>query len=139
MIANWEGINSNQTKGHSLNIRKNALFTQKIRLNHSDICSGRAFLPLLYIKGNSIAFIEGFKTVCIDCRMMNKHIRSVFLLNESEPFMVAKPLNSSIGHDNILLSKYFQNLKLEDGTKKNELSLQKKTAPPIEDRALLNK
>jgi hypothetical protein len=36
--------------------------------------------------------------------MMNKHILSVFLLNESEPFMVIKPLNSSIGHDNILLS-----------------------------------
>src|SRR5210317_1956748 len=104
MIANWEGINSNQKKGHPLNIRRNALFTQNIRLHQSDICSSKTFLSLLYVKGNSIAFIEGFKTVCIDCRMMNKHISSVFLLNESEPFMVIKPLNSSIGHDNILLS-----------------------------------
>ena len=36
---------------------------------------------------------------------MNKHIRSVYLLNESEPFSIVKPLNSSIDHDHILLSK----------------------------------
>jgi len=97
-------LNIHKEKGHPFNIRRNALFTQNIRLNHSDICCGRTFLSLLYVKGNSVTFIERFKTVCIDCRMMNKHIRSVFLLNESEPFMVIKPLNSSIGHDNILLS-----------------------------------
>jgi hypothetical protein len=37
-----------------------------------------------------------------------------------------------------LLSKYFQNLRLEDAILKMGLSLQKKIAPPIEDGALLN-
>ena len=88
-------------------------------------------MSLLYVKGNSVAFIEGFKTVCIDWRMMNKHIRSVFLLNESEPFMVIKPLNSSIGHDNILLSKNFQRRKLEGAILTNGLFLQIETIPQI--------
>ena len=61
-------------------------------------------MSLFYIKGNLVAFIEGFKTSGIDSGMMNKHIRSVFLLNESESFSVIKPLNSSIRHNNILLS-----------------------------------
>ena len=76
-------------------------------LNYSHICSGWTFLPLLYIKGNSVAFIEGFETVCIDCWMMNKHIRSVFLLNEFEPFSIVKPLNSSFRHWDTLLSRNF--------------------------------
>ncbi|MCJ7680760.1 MAG: hypothetical protein MUP70_08545, partial [Candidatus Aminicenantes bacterium] len=55
-----------------------------------------------------------------------------FLLNESEPFLVAKPLNSSIGHDNILLSqKKFQRCKLEGATMINGLFLQKETVPQI--------
>jgi hypothetical protein len=87
--------------------------------------------PFCPFKGNSVAFIEGFKTVCIDCRMMHKYIRSVFLLNESEPFMVIKPLNSSISHDNILLSKNFQRRKLEGATLTNGLYLQKETVPQI--------
>ncbi len=31
-------------------------------LNHSDICSGRAFLPLLDVESHAVAFIERFKT-----------------------------------------------------------------------------
>jgi hypothetical protein len=69
---------------------------------------------------------------------VNKDIRSIFLLNESKSFLVVKPLNSSINHNNILLSKYFQNLKLEDATHENKLFLQKKIAPPFEDGPLLN-
>jgi hypothetical protein len=61
MIANCEDINSNLTKGHTLNIGRNALFTQSKRLNHSDTCGRRAFLSLLYIKGNSALFIEEFR------------------------------------------------------------------------------
>jgi hypothetical protein len=33
MIAKCGGINSNQTKGHPLNIRRNALFTQNVIKN----------------------------------------------------------------------------------------------------------
>jgi hypothetical protein len=64
--------------------------------------------------------------------MMNKHIRSVFLLNEPKPFLVVKPLNSSIGHDNILLSQKFQRRRLEGATVTNGLFLQKETVPQIE-------
>ncbi len=37
------------------------LFTRNGKLNHSDICSGRTFVSLLYVKGYPVAFIEGFK------------------------------------------------------------------------------
>jgi hypothetical protein len=77
-------------------------------LVESDIRSGRAFRAILYIKGNPVSFIERLETFCIDSGMMNKHIRSTLLLNESKSFAVIKPFNNSISHNNILLSKYFQ-------------------------------
>ena len=46
---------------------KDTLFILNRKLNHSDICSRRTFLSLLYVKGNFVAFIEGFKTGGVDC------------------------------------------------------------------------
>ena len=37
------------------------------KLDHSDIYSGRAFLALLDVKSDAVAFFERFKTGCIDC------------------------------------------------------------------------
>jgi hypothetical protein len=73
--------------------------------------------------------------------MMNKHIRSVFLLDETEPFLVAKPFYGTIGHDNILLSfNLFKILNLEDTSIRYRIFLQKRTAPPSTDaEAELNK
>ncbi len=73
-------------------------------LNHCDFFCRRTFRSLLDVKGYPVTVVEGFKTVSIDRRMMNENICSIFLLNESESFVVAEPLNNSIGHDNILLS-----------------------------------
>ena len=50
----------------SIYIWTDALFLNRT-LDYSDICSSRTFWPLLYIKGNFVAFIEGFKTGCVDC------------------------------------------------------------------------
>jgi hypothetical protein len=36
--------------------------------------------------------------------MMNKYIGSVFLLNKAKTFSIIKPLNSTVSHENILLS-----------------------------------
>jgi hypothetical protein len=74
------------------------------KLNHCYIGSGRAFLTLLDIECNLVAFIERFESGRIDGGMMDKHIRSVFLLNESESFSIIKPLDSTIRHNHILLS-----------------------------------
>ena len=59
--------------------------------------------------------------------MMHKHIRSVFLLNETVAFIAAKPLYSTIGHDNILLSQIFQLRLLEDATVENGVLLRNET------------
>jgi hypothetical protein len=75
-----------------------------LELNYNDIRGREAFLPLLNVEGNPVAFAQGFESLGIDRRMMNEHIRTVFLLDESEPFLVVKPFYSSIGHDDILLS-----------------------------------
>gem|GEM_PF-3595082 len=79
----------------------------KGRLDGSHINSSRTFWPLFNVKGHARTFTEGFKTGRIDCAMMHKHIRSVFLLDEPKTFMVIKPLNSSVYHNIILLSKNF--------------------------------
>ena len=57
-----------KTKGHPLATAKERPFLHRNgKLDYSDIYSGRTFLSLLYVKGNSIAFIEAFKTACVDC------------------------------------------------------------------------
>jgi hypothetical protein len=73
-------------------------------LDYRDIRCSRTFLSLLNVEGNLIAFIEAFKAARIDGGMMYEYIGSVFLLNETEPFLVVKPLNCSVGHCDILLS-----------------------------------
>jgi hypothetical protein len=69
-----------------------------------DVDSGRSFWTLLNVESYPVAFAKAFETGCVDCRMMNKQIRSVFLLDEAEAFLVVKPFYDAIGHDNVLLS-----------------------------------
>jgi hypothetical protein len=84
------------------------LFCLNVReLDHFYMYCSRAFIPVLYVKGNSVAFIERLETGCIDSRMMNEYIRTVFLLNEAIAFSVIKPFYRSIGHGDILLPDKF--------------------------------
>jgi hypothetical protein len=62
--------------------------------------------------------------------MMDEYIRSVFLLNESESFLIVKPLYCSIGHDIILLSSNFQRRLLEDAILINGVFLQNAPGSP---------
>lgn len=86
--------------------RWNALFCRKQGLNHCDICRGGAFLTLLYVKGDALSFIERLKAGSIDGGMMNKYVRTVFLLEKTKALTVIKPLYSSISHSDNLLSEY---------------------------------
>ena len=88
-------------------------------------------MSLLYVKGNLVAFIEGFKTGLHDCLMMNKHIMSASPLNKSESFLVAKPPGSSIGRNNIPLFLKFSTLQTGGCHFDKRLALQNETAPPI--------
>jgi hypothetical protein len=69
--------------------------------------------------------------------MVNKHIRSIFLLNESKSFAVIKPLNNSIRHDTILLLRIFKNFKLEDAIEERGYPAEK-NRPEKSVRAVLN-
>jgi hypothetical protein len=73
-------------------------------LNCNNIYCGRAFFPLLYVKGTSGAFSKRLEAIPIDSRMMNEYIRTIFLLNEAIAFLVIKPLHDSISHSDNLLS-----------------------------------
>jgi len=42
--------------------QRKCLFVLIVSLDYSDICRSRTLLTLFYIKGNSIAFIQGLKT-----------------------------------------------------------------------------
>jgi hypothetical protein len=70
----------------------------------SDIYRSGTFIALLYIKGHPIAFAQAFKAGCVDTRMMDKHIRSVFLFDKTVTLTVIKPLYYTTCHDYILLS-----------------------------------
>jgi hypothetical protein len=91
-------------KGHFLVIR-NALWCCNQTLDNGYIDGRRTFLALLDIKGNTIAFIKRPETGCIDRGVMDKYVRSVFLLDEAEAFAGVKPFYDSIGHALTLLSK----------------------------------
>jgi len=56
-----------------------------------DIYCSKAFLPILYVKRDLITFSKRLESGCIDPRMMNKHIRTILLLNEAKAFAVVKP------------------------------------------------
>jgi hypothetical protein len=102
------------------------LFTPKPLLNYRDIRGSRAFFPLFYVKGDSVAVSETLKAVSIDCRMMNKHIRTAFLLNEAEAFLLIEPLNCSIGHSDTLLSNEYSQFRTSGATLDEWISPRKK-------------
>ncbi len=52
--------------GHPIFIRQGALFSLEPLLNGGDIRCSRAFFPLLYVEGNSIAFFERLEAVSLD-------------------------------------------------------------------------
>jgi hypothetical protein len=82
-------------------------------LNYSNICGGRPFLALLYIKCNPVTLIKGFKARRIDTCMMNEYIRPVFLFDKSKSFLIAEPFHCSISHRDNLLSKKCRGSKLQ--------------------------
>lgn len=69
--------------------------------------------------------------------MMDKNIRSIFLLDKSKTFLVAKPLYSSISHCDTLLSKNFHSSRLQAATLANGAFLQSETDPPNKDRPFM--
>lgn len=89
------------------------VFFKKI-LSGGYIDSRRTFGSLLNVKSYAITFTERFKAVCIDSTMVNKHIRSIFLLDKPKAFLVTEPLHSSFCHDIIPLSTKFQRCRLKD-------------------------
>ena len=76
----------------------NALFAFFGHLDHGDIYSPWTFLPLFYLEGNPVTFVEGFKSRRIDSRMVNKHIGALILFDETITFTLIKPFDNTIGH-----------------------------------------
>jgi len=95
-----------------------------VNLSHSYIYCGRAFLTLLYVKGDSVAFLKRLETGSIDPSMVNKYIGTIFLFNKTVTFTVIKPLYSSTCHSDTLLSKNSRSSKLRVATFTNGSSLQ---------------
>jgi hypothetical protein len=69
--------------------------------------------------------------------MMNKHIRTIFLLNEAIAFAAVKPFYNSISHSDALLSKNSHSSRLQVATLTNGTFLQNETGPPIKNGPLL--
>jgi hypothetical protein len=74
-------------------------------LDNRYVGGGRSFRPLDDLKGDPVTFVERPKSRCIDTAMMDKHVRPIFLLNESVAFAAVKPLYYAVYHAGTLLSK----------------------------------
>jgi hypothetical protein len=81
------------------------LFRFQNWLNDGYISSGRAFLSLFYIESNPVTLFEGFKPGGVDPRVMDEHIRSVFLFDKTKSFLITKPFYNPSSHRDNLLSK----------------------------------
>jgi hypothetical protein len=75
------------------------------RLDHRDVDCRGAFLALLDLEAHAVAFIQRPETARIDGGMMNKHVRTVFLFDETKPLAVVKPLYYAFCHGDFLLVK----------------------------------
>ena len=53
-------------KRHPNMIQWNALFSTGFQLGNRDVHGGGAFFPLLYVKGDPVAFIQRLETGAID-------------------------------------------------------------------------
>lgn len=94
------------------------------KLFYSDIFRGRPLVALFDIEGNPVALAKALKTACIDCRMVNKDIGAVSLLDKAKPFFIVEPLNLAICHGGILLSFFvYSKFKLEDAIQREEVVL----------------
>jgi len=94
-------------------------------------------LTLLYVKGNSITFVKSLKSGRIDSGMMNKHIRSIFLFNETVAFTAVKPFYNASSHSDTLLSKNSHGSKLQVATLANGFFLKNETGSSIKNGPLL--
>ena len=64
-------------------------------LRYFDIHCRKTFGSLFYVKGDPVSFVQRFETGCIDTRMMNKYIWTIFLLDEAIALAVIEPFYSS--------------------------------------------
>ena len=68
-------------------------------LDYCDVRRRRSLWTVFDVKRNPIAFIQRLEPRCVDPRVMNEHIRSVFLLDKAIAFTVVKPLYGTFCHD----------------------------------------
>jgi hypothetical protein len=70
----------------------------KQELNLVDFRGLGAFLALTDFERHAIALGKGFETVTLNFREVNKDVRTIILLDESEPFGVVKPFHCTFSH-----------------------------------------
>lgn len=57
-----------------------------------------AFLTLGDIESHAVTFGKGLESITLNRRKMNKHVRSVILLDKTKTFCVVKPFHSTFSH-----------------------------------------
>jgi hypothetical protein len=62
---------------------------------------------LFYIKAHLVTLIEALESGHVDLGMVDEHIATVFLLNETESLFITEPLYDSFCHSDLLLSNKF--------------------------------
>ena len=73
------------------------------RLNRRDVDRSRPFLTLFDIERDFLTFVEGFITVAIDRRVVNKHVlTTLFRCDKTKTLGCVEPLNRSSTQDNAL-------------------------------------
>jgi len=62
-----------------------------------------AFVPLLNLEFNPVAFVQRLKAVSDDTGIVDKKIRSVIMRKKSKTFLFVEPFDCSFSHKKLLL------------------------------------
>jgi len=116
-LTGGPGFRLPKKRGCDLGVGSHTLYFFKTTLLYGNIYGSRTFLPLFYVKCDSVAFFECFETIANNAGVVNKDIRAVFLFDEAVSLLVVEPLHRAICHsDNSLLSSKFHGFRLQAAT-----------------------
>ena len=73
----------------------------------------RSSLVLLHIETDSLAISEGFKSRCVDRRVVNKYVPTVVLFDETIALLLTKPFYYTFCQDTDLLFNCYAESSLE--------------------------
>jgi hypothetical protein len=72
-------------------------------LNDLDVLGFRAFGCFFDLEAHPLFFLQGFKTISLNCSVMDEKVWPIILFDETKAFLLVEPLYLSFCHNDSLL------------------------------------